>query len=202
VRVPDAQERYFSQARMGSDWVGNPALVPAKNTETNLGLSWRRRTYYLKTAAFYSMYGGELTYGWSIGARWVISGGASYVRGGKDPAPALNIYDTNLPEIPPLRGRTAVRYGTRRWFAEAEGIAAWPQRRTDTDLRETATAGFGVANIKLGIHLRHIAITGGIDNLFDHPYFEHLSFQRDPFRNGSRVPEPGRNLFVSASYSF
>jgi iron complex outermembrane receptor protein len=236
VRVPDAQERYFSQSRMGSDWVGNPGIRPTRNNEANAGLSWRRRSFYLKTSAFYSkltdmmvvhnqarrtmqpgvmntmarsydnvdarLYGGELTYGWTIGSRWVISGGASYVRGGKDATPELGIFATNLPEIPPLRGRTAVRYGTRAWFAEVEGIAARPQRRTDTDLRETATAGYGVANVKFGIHIRRITVTTGVDNLFNHYYLEHLSYQRDPFRNGARVPEPGRNVFVSVGYAF
>ncbi len=148
------------------------------------------------------LYGGELTYGWSIGSRWAISGGASYVRGSKEAAPQLNIFNTNLPEIPPLRGRTAIRYGRRTWFSEVEGIAARPQRRVDTDLLETPTAGFAVANIKFGIHLRRFTVTAGIDNLFDHYYLEHLSYQRDPFRNGARVTEPGRSVFVNVGYSF
>ena len=33
-------------------------------------------------------------------------------------------------------------------------------------------------------------------------YFEHLSYQRDPFRSGARVYEPGRNLFVNLSYRY
>ena len=148
------------------------------------------------------LYGGELTYGLKVGSRWLISGGASYVRGGKDAAPELGIFDTDLPEIPPLRARTAVRYGTRAWFAEAEGIAARAQRRTDSDLRETATPGYGVANIKFGIHLRRMTVTAGIDNLFNHYYLEHLSYQRDPFRNGARLAEPGRNLFLSVGFAY
>lgn len=236
ARVPDAQERYFSQRRMGGDWVGNPALRPARNNEVQLGLNLRQRAFYFKPGVFYSglsdyiavhnqarrtmvpgvmnasarsydnvdarLYGGELTYGWSIGSRWAISGGASYVRGGKNAAPQLNIFNTNLPEIPPLSGRAAVRYGTRRWFAEVEGIAARPQRKVDTDLLETPTAGYGVTNLKFGLHLRRFTLTTGIDNLFDHYYLEHLSYQRDPFRNGARVTEPGRNVFASVGYVF
>jgi len=29
---------------------------------------------------------------------------------------------------------------------------------------------------------------------------ESLSYQRDPFRSGVRVPEPGRSLFANASF--
>jgi iron complex outermembrane receptor protein len=236
VRVPDAQERYFSQRRMGSDWVGNPALRPIRNAEANLGLAWRRRAFYLKPTLFYSnlnnfivvhnqmrrsmvpgvmntmarsydninarQYGGEISYGARIGSRWMLSGGASYVRGVKDANPALGIFNTNLPEIPPLRARTALRYGTRRWFAEAEGIAARAQRRVDADLRETPTAGYGTANLRAGLHAWKLNVTAGIDNMFNRYYLEHLSFQRDPFRNGARLPEPGRLFFLNIGYSF
>jgi iron complex outermembrane recepter protein len=236
VRVPDAQERYFSQRRMGSDWVGNPALRPVRNAEVNLGAAYRRRAFYIKPAMFYSrlsdlivihnqrrrsmvpgvmnpmarsyenidarQYGGEITYGAPMGTRWLISGGASYVRGGKDVNPELGIFNSNLPEIPPLRARTAVRYGTRRWFAEAEGIATRTQRRVDTDLRETPTPGYGTANLKAGLHAWKVNITAGIDNLLDRYYLEHLSFQRDPFRNGARLPEPGRLVYLNIGYAF
>ncbi len=236
VRVPDAQERYFSQRRMGSDWVGNPGLRPVRNHEVNVGAAYRRRAFHLKPALFYSrlpdlivvhnqlrrtmqpgvmnpmarsyanadarQFGGEITYGAPLGARWLISGGASYVRGGKDVNPALGILDSNLAEMPPLRARSTVRYGTRRWFAEAEGIAARAQRRVDTDLRETPTPGYATASLKAGFHAWKMNITAGIDNLFDRYYLEHLSFQRDPFRTGARLPEPGRVTFLNIGYAF
>jgi iron complex outermembrane receptor protein len=236
VRVPDAQERYFNHRRMGSDWVGNPALVATRNTEATTGLNFRRRGFYLKPSLFYSslanyitvhnqarrssqpgvmntmarsyentdarIYGGEVTYGLSLLSRWLISGGASYSRGTRDAIPSLGIYNTNFAEMPPLRGRTSVRYGTRLWFAEVEGIAAAPQRRVDTDLREAPTAGYGVLNLKAGWHAKRFTLTAGLDNIFNHYYIEHLSFQRDPFRTGMRVPEPGRNLFLNIAYAF
>lgn len=148
------------------------------------------------------MVGGELNYGIALGTRWVINGGASYTRGSKNAIPSLNILNTNLPEIPPLRGQSSVRYGTRLWFAEVEGIAVSSQERIDTDLGETRTAGFATMNLKFGWQHEGVRITAGLENLFDRYYLEHLSFQRDPFRNGARLPEPGRNLFLSIGYSF
>ncbi|MBN8731365.1 MAG: TonB-dependent receptor [Acidobacteria bacterium] len=236
VRVPDAQERYFNHRRMGSDWVGNPALNPTRNTETNAGLNYRRGGFFAKALTYYSalgdfivvhnqrrlqmrpgimnlmarsfenvdarMYGGEFSTGASFRSRWLVSAGATYTRASKDARPDRAIFDTDLPEISPLRGRAALRYGQRRWFAEAEGIAASSQRRVDGDLYEIPTAGYATANIKGGLHLDRFTLTVGIDNLLDRLYYEHLSFQRDPFRTGLRIPEPGRNLFFNISHRF
>ena len=33
-------------------------------------------------------------------------------------------------------------------------------------------------------------------------YVEHLSYWRDPFRSGVRVPEPGRNVFANLAVRF
>ena len=41
-RVPDPRERYFSLARMGTDWVGNPALPPIGNTGLSADLTFQR----------------------------------------------------------------------------------------------------------------------------------------------------------------
>jgi len=148
------------------------------------------------------MYGGELSFGLNLGPRWMIHGGSSYVRGTKDPHAQLGILDTDLPEIPALRARSAVRYGTRLWFAELEGVAARRQIHVDGDLKEMPTPGYGLLHAKAGLHWRQITLTAGIDNLLDHYYIEHLSFQRDPFRNGMRIPEPGRSLFLNIGYRF
>jgi len=42
----------------------------------------------------------------------------------------------------------------------------------------------------------------GIDNVFDKKYYEYLSYQRDPFATGVKVPEPGRTFYVNVSYTF
>ena len=33
-------------------------------------------------------------------------------------------------------------------------------------------------------------------------YYEHLSYYRDPFSAGVKVPEPGRNFFAQVKLSF
>jgi iron complex outermembrane receptor protein len=236
VRVPDAQERYYNHQRPGTDWVGNPAIRPSRNTETNLGLNFRAHGFYLRPLVFYSavtdyiavhnqarltaqpgitgvmarsyenvdarIYGGEVAFGASVHSRWLLSGGLSVSQGSKDPLPERGIFDTDLAEMPPVRGRTSLRYGTRLWFAELEGLAAGPQRCVDSDLRELATSGYFMMNVRAGIHRGPLALTFGVENVLDRFYLEFLSYQRDPFRTGFRVPEPGRNIFLNFGFTF
>ena len=42
----------------------------------------------------------------------------------------------------------------------------------------------------------------GLNNVFDKQYYSHLSYQRDPFRSGYRVPENGRNVYVTVNYRY
>lgn len=148
------------------------------------------------------MYGGELSYGAALGRRWLVSGGAAMTRGLRDPRPELGIFSTNLPEVPPLKARLALRYGARTWFVQAEPVVARSQRRVDADLLEPVTPGWATLHLRAGWHARGWSVTAGADNLFDRFYYEHLSFQRDPFRSGLRVPEPGRNLYVNFGREF
>jgi iron complex outermembrane receptor protein len=57
-------------------------------------------------------------------------------------------------------------------------------------------------NVSAGLRRGRLRATVGATNVFDRLYVEHLSYQRDPFRSGVRVPEPGRTLYVNASLAF
>jgi iron complex outermembrane receptor protein len=131
-----------------------------------------------------------------------LSGDLSYVRGTKQAIPELNIYSENLAEIPPLHARLRLRFDNGVWFSIVEGLFSGAQDNVDTDLREEETPGYGVVNLSLGVRRGKLAFTLGIGNLFDKYYLEYLSYHRDPFRSGVRVPEPGRNIFVNAAFRF
>jgi iron complex outermembrane receptor protein len=126
----------------------------------------------------------------------------SYVQARKETKPEKNIRSSNVAEIPPLKTRLALRYDKGIYFGEVETILSATQNRVDRDLKEEKTSGYGVVNVKVGGNFRGFTITAGIDNLFDKKYFEHLSYQRDPFRTGVKVPEPGRTFYINASYTF
>ena len=42
ARVPEATERYLALRRMGTDWVGNPALEPSRNTSLDAAATFTR----------------------------------------------------------------------------------------------------------------------------------------------------------------
>ena len=236
VRVPDPEERYYSIRRMGSDWVGNPDLLPTRNNEGDFGVNLRAKRLTLRPTLFYSrlsnlvlltkqprvnivpgmmnpaarsyegveasMTGGEMAYSFGITRQLLLSGGVAYIRGRQYAKPEAGLAAGYLVEQPPLKSRTSLRYGHRIYFAEAVVLASARQDRVDSRIAELPTPGYAIFGVKGGIHLKQWNLAAGIDNLTGRFYYEHLSFQRDPFRNGVRVPEPGRTLYLNLSYRF
>ena len=137
-----------------------------------------------------------------VAQRFFVTGDLAAVRGTKTPRPELGILSRDLPEIPPLTGRLAGRYDDGRLFAELEGVFTRAQQQVDADLREEPTPGWGICNLRAGITWRGLSLTASLNNLFDRYYVENLSYQRDPYRSGTRVAEPGRNLTVTAAWRF
>jgi iron complex outermembrane receptor protein len=147
--------------------------------------------------------GGELAFGLpALLGRVFVAGDLAWVRGSQTGDAARGIAAGPLAETPPLRGRVEARYDDGRVFGSLEGVFAADQDRLDASLNETRTPGWGVLNAALGLRRGPLRVTAGVANLLDRLYTEHLSFQRDPFRSGARVPEPGRSLFANASWRF
>ena len=57
-------------------------------------------------------------------------------------------------------------------------------------------------NFKAGMKYKGLSISAGVENVFDRLYLEHLSYQRDPFSSGVKIPEIGRNLYLNLSWTF
>ncbi len=146
--------------------------------------------------------GGELSASLPVRGRVFLSGDLSYVRADQDGDAARGIAASPLAETPPLRARLAARYDDGRFFGSVEGVFAADQSRVDAGLHESPTSGWGVLNAAAGLRHGPLRLTVGLQNAFDRYYVEHLSYQRDPFRSGTPVAEPGRSLFVNASYAF
>jgi iron complex outermembrane receptor protein len=56
-----------------------------------------------------------------------------------------------------------------------------------------------LTTVRAGVTLWRLRAAFGVTNLFDRNYYEALSYQRDPFRNGARVYEPGRTFYANVS---
>jgi iron complex outermembrane receptor protein len=131
-----------------------------------------------------------------------VSADLSWVRGTMSAVRDLGITSTDLAETPPLRTRLRLRADNGRLFGEVEGSASASQSHVDRTLGEAPTPSYGVVNVNGGVRRGRLSVTGGVFNLLDAYYVEHLSFQRDPYRTGVRVAEPGRNLFANVSWKF
>ena len=236
-RSPEAIERYLGLRRMGTDWVGNPALAPSRNTGLEAGLAFEHAGYRAELSAFAQgvhdfitvydqprraalpgvmnamarsfanvdarLRGIELVASLPVlFQRVFLAGDVSYVHGTQQGNTTRGIERGDLAEMPPMRVRLGARYDDGRFDLRVDGLFAAAQDRVDTALREERTPGWGIANVAAGVRIGRLQATAGVDNLFDRLYVEHLSYQRDPFRNGTRVPEPGRSIFLNASVRF
>jgi len=147
--------------------------------------------------------GGELSLSLPVLlGRVFVSGDLSYVRADQDGDLSRGISAGPLAETPPLRARAAARFDDGRFFGSLEGVFAADQDRVDASLGETRTPGWGVLNVSAGFRQGRLRATLGLSNVLDRLYVEHLSYQRDPFRSGVRVPEPGRSLFANLAVRF
>lgn len=96
----------------------------------------------------------------------------------------------------------ALRYDVDSWFLEVAENFADRQDRVDAALQEQETAGWFTTDLKGGVTYGGLSVYAGVNNLFDKYYFSHLSYQRDPFSTGAKVPENGRNYYLTLAYRF
>ncbi|NPA12958.1 MAG: TonB-dependent receptor [Aquificae bacterium] len=231
VRVPDPEERYIALAKpmTNPDWVGNPNLDPVQNNEVDAGVEYYWGVFGLKANVFYSdltdyIYLTKIKaldnskdamsyqnidahiYGWDFTVIGMVSDtvsvelGAACQRGKKDSG---NYEDSDMAEIPPLKARLAVKYDDGVKFGQIETIYSARQHNVDSDLNEYPTKSYYVVNVKGGVNMGDRAFVGiGVDNLFDKNYYTYLSYSRNPFHTGTKVPEPGRFIYMNVNYKF
>jgi iron complex outermembrane receptor protein len=145
--------------------------------------------------------GASLDASMAVSSRVALSGGLSYLRGTQDPIPALGIFSTDLPEMPPLSARVAARWQNTRLFAEIEGVGSASQSNVNEDLNEAETPGWGIINLKTGYSSGSWRLQLILANAFDRSYNEHFSYQRNPYRSGFIINEPGRNVSVTLGWT-
>lgn len=201
-------------------WNGNPGLDATVNNQGDIGVKYSGEGFVAKASVFYSdmrnyitpskesaslksyqnvhatLVGGEAGTQISLPMDFFLKGAISYTEGRNE------TNDRPLSEMPPLRGSLAVRYDDGLFFAEITENMANEQNRVDSGLGELQTAGWATTDLKAGVNYNGVSVMIGIDNFFDRYYLSHLSYQRDPFGSGVKVPENGRNVYFSAGYKF
>ena len=112
------------------------------------------------------------------------------------------IMDIESRNMPPLNGNVSLRYDTGSLLVEATECFSSKQDRVDPVLNEEVTAGWPVTDVKAGELWGQWSLTGCANNIFDKYYFSHLSYQRDPFASGEKVPEIGRLAYLTLAYEY
>jgi len=141
------------------------------------------------------LYGIDLGLQYNACSNLVLFASGSYVRGKDTEA------DANLPRIPPLNGRLGMRYTYPKiGSAQITIIGASRQDKISDNEEETdgytrLDVAFSSADINIGA--TRLKLFGGIDNITDRSYTNHLSTNR-----GGISVEPGRNIYLRMNFSF
>jgi len=193
--------RLLASASVSRDWLADYITVRGqlKSSAVPGVMNTMARSYANVDARMLS---GEMSLTWPATDRLVVTASGSLTRATKDTRPESGLTSPNVAEIPPATGTIGVRYDRAVVFAEAQGVFAAGQDRVDAALQESPTPGYGVMNLRVGARKARFRLTVALENLFDRLYVNHLSFQRDPYRTGVRVREPGRNLHANVTYQF
>lgn len=148
----------------------------------------------------------EAAVGYAFANEWKADATLAWVRGDNDTD------DTPLAQQPPLELRLALMREAPRWSFAALLRAVARQDRVDPGKGNIAgqdighTGGFAVFSVNAAYRFTEtFTLSGGVDNLFDRTYAEHLSRSGTAipgFVQTKRVNEPGRTLWLKAQASF
>jgi len=155
-----------------------------------------------------TIYGLELSGSWFMSDEVYLDFGLAWQRGQKD-VPLAGQTDTDLAEIPPLKSNLALNYDySRQNTASIELVAASSWNEFDSDNGEQPISGYGVVNAKIKHDVTGaFELTAGVDNLFDRTYattntYKDLTLLADGAGDVILINEPGRYLYVNATYRF
>ncbi len=143
-----------------------------------------------------NIWGGEFSTQISLPYNLYLKGSFSYTEGKNETD------DRPLSEIPPFTGTVALRYDVDKWFVEVAENFATKQHRVDGSLNEVPTDGWATTDVKAGFRYKGFSVYGGVYNLWDKFYYSYLSYLRDPFASGVKVPENGRNFYATIAYNY
>ncbi|MCB1955850.1 MAG: TonB-dependent copper receptor [Rhodocyclaceae bacterium] len=145
-------------------------------------------------------WGMEADAAWRFAPSWTGTGTLAWVHGENDSD------DRPLGQMPPLEARFGLEYERGPWslggllrLVASQGRSA-PGSGTIVGQDIGDTAGFGVVSLNAGYRPhKGVTLTGGVDNLLDKTYAEHISRSSAAipgYEQSVRVNEPGRTLWV------
>ncbi len=141
------------------------------------------------------LYGVDLNFQYNFYKNWIVYGSGSYVRGEntKD--------DTDLQLIPAANGRLGLRYNLPKYFG-VDLIAIGSADQDKVADGESETKGYARFDVRVNsalvnLDFARVQFFGGIENIGDRAYSNHLSTNR-----GTISIEPGRNFYIKMKVLF
>ncbi|MCP4985004.1 MAG: TonB-dependent receptor [Colwellia sp.] len=147
------------------------------------------------------LYGADVNWYYNINENFQLSGIASYVKGER------RDIDDNLYRIAPLNGQVSFTYHDENIIGNLTLVAVASQDDVSVTNTEQATAGYGLVNLDLEYFVTNdFTIRGGVDNLLDREYQNHLGGYNRVKKVGTpvmnRLPSEGMSAWIEATYSF
>lgn len=146
------------------------------------------------------LYGLDLDAGFDLPGPLRLDGTFSYVRGERSDI------DDDLYRVTPPNLRLGLTWEADSWTSTLQVRAVAQQDRVSVTNDETAADGYAVLDLfgdwQVG---ERVSVAGGIENLFDRTYRDHLSginrHAGGDVALGDRVPGAGRGVFVRLRYT-
>ncbi|TWX64779.1 TonB-dependent receptor [Colwellia demingiae] len=147
------------------------------------------------------LYGADVNWYYNLTDNFQLSGIASYVKGER------RDIDDNLYRIAPLNGQVSVSYHNENVITNLTLVAVAAQDDVSATNTEQATSGYGLVNIDVEYFVTNdFTLRGGVDNLLDREYQNHLGGYNRVKEVGTpvmdRLPSEGLSAWVEATYSF
>lgn len=198
-------------ASMITDYITGVRLPPAAIKPATMG-SPGVKQFSNEGDAF--LYGWECQYLSPPGRRWgltvsaagtrgIVENATHYILSGGQVTGEEVLRHDPVPEIPPAEGSVAFfyRFFDGRLVPGMEFRLAAPQNSVSVSYGEQKTPGFMTMAINLSwAPWRYLTLNGGISNLFNTSYYEHLN--RRIIGSDERLYEPGRVAHFTARFKF
>jgi iron complex outermembrane recepter protein len=203
---------------------------PEKTTQADIGMVFKSDSWSGSVSGFYgkvqdyilmrwspspiltrninaTTLGGEADVAYRLIENLKLDATIAYVRGEN------NTDRKPLAQQPPLETRIGMNYDNRAFSFGALARVTGSQNRIDVGSGNIVangmdigrTGGFAVFSINGGVRLKGLVlITGGIDNILDRTYAEHLSksgMAVPGFVQMKRINEPGRTFWLKANFA-
>ncbi len=153
------------------------------------------------------LWGVDLETGYTITDNFRADAILSYVRGKRADGNEDNLY-----RIAPLNGRVSFTYERSDWLASLTYVAAMRQEHTANFNGEKETSGYSILNLytqyrpSFHQYAEGLTLGVGVDNIIGTKYTDHLNginrAGNVDLAKGKRIPNPGRNVYVTLRYDW